>query len=86
MPAARRERKRARKARGEDDAFWEAMAAYVRTRIVCDRCGLEQPFRYDGSGMTPCEGALGLACNSESATFLDAWEEGTSERDIPAPR
>jgi hypothetical protein len=83
MPAVdRRARKRARKARGEDDAFWEAMEAYIRTRIVCDRCGLEQPFRYVGDKLPePCAGPLGLPCNSETAVWLDSWEEMNPERE-----
>ena len=79
--ADRRARKRERKARGEDGAFWEEMEAYVRTRIVCDRCGLEQPFAtapppHDDSGivlLAPCAGPMGLPCDSETATWLSEW-------------
>lgn len=71
--ADRRARKRERKNRGEDEAYWEAMAAYMRSRIVCDRCGLEQPFAYGGDDgeLASCLGPLGVPCDSETATWLD---------------
>lgn len=75
MPSDRRARKRERKQQQIDDALAEELQAYVRTRIVCDKCGLEQPFRYGGDALAPCDGPLGLACDSETAIFLDAWEE-----------
>lgn len=65
MASAKRERQRARKARAE-------LIAYLRTRIVCERCGLEQPWREPEPGIEiiPCEGALGLVCAGETAVSL----------------
>lgn len=46
-------------------------------RVVCERCGLEQPFRSsDRSGaLTPCEGPLGLACAGETAITIEHYLE-----------
>lgn len=79
MPSDRRARKRERKARGDDGAYLDALPEYIRSRIVCDRCGLDQPFRhgFENGGMAPCDGPLGLSCESEAAIFLDSWEEMT---------
>lgn len=80
MASDRRARKRERRARGADDRYWEEeLPAYLRTRIVCDRCGLDQPFRanvWEGNSheLAPCEGTLGLVCASQTAVFLDDWE------------
>jgi hypothetical protein len=75
MPSDRRARKRAKK----NEALEAFDMDYIRTRISCDRCGLEQPFRshaWEGKGdVSPCAGPLGLDCDSETAVFLDYWME-----------
>lgn len=81
--ADRRARKRARRDRGADDAYWDALPEYIRSRIVCDRCGLDQPFEtaFERQELAPCVGPLGLTCDSETATFLD--DEETRDRRRP---
>lgn len=50
-------------------------------RIVCARCGLEQPFRSSprADRLAPCEGALGIACASEYAITIEAYLEQTDQ-------
>lgn len=70
----RRERKRERKLRSQ-------LLAYAATRIVCEKCGLEQPFAvcdFDPDQpdlLTPCAGPLGIPCNSETAVSLLTFVE-----------
>lgn len=47
---------------------------YLRTRIVCEKCGLDQEFREPrGEDVIPCEGAIGLHCDGEVAVGLDTF-------------
>jgi len=61
-------------------------------RIVCERCGLEQPFRSGDSsagdpwGVAPCEGPLGLACSGERAVTLEAYDEELTDGASPKIR
>jgi len=45
---------------------------------VCDKCGLEQAYRTsdDPQALAPCEGLLGLICDSETCVTVEAFEEG----------
>lgn len=76
VKADRRARKRARRDLGADARYWAALPAYIRSRIVCDKCGLEQPFRVAAQHeeLAPCDGPLGLACDSETAVWADSFE------------
>ena len=71
--ADRRARKRIRKSLGADGD----LRARCAGRIVCDKCGQEQPFRTsddpDVFAVAPCVGPLGLPCDSESAVWLDSF-------------
>jgi hypothetical protein len=46
-------------------------------RIVCERCGLEQPFRSSprSGELAPCEGPLGLPCGSKTAITIERYLE-----------
>jgi len=52
----------------------------LSSRYVCDKCGLEQPVRHtkhvEGTEVTvaPCEGPLGIPCDSETAHMLDTFQ------------
>lgn len=73
MASSRRDRKRANKAIGLVDGIRpEVLSEYLATRIICDRCGLDQPY-VEGEG---CIGALGLHCEGDS---------GVSPVDFPLP-
>jgi len=53
----------------------------LSSRYVCDKCGLEQPVRHaqhvEGTEVwvAPCEGPLGVPCDSETAHMLDTFQE-----------
>lgn len=71
MPSDRRARKRQRKVEAEVEEELLGL-------IVCDRCGLLQPFRanvWDSERhvMAPCEGPLGLPCDGETASYAVNW-------------
>jgi len=61
----------------------ERARAYLRGRMVCLKCGLEQPFDHfggrvedDGTAViAPCAGPLGLDCDGEQAVLLDTYAE-----------
>lgn len=79
MASSRRERKRARRAEGTVDGIKiDKLEAYIETRIVCDRCGLEQPYVYEGT----CIGPLGLDCAGESGISLRDFRDGGAPKPL----
>lgn len=80
--ARQRERKREGLELAIEERWREAAEAYIHSRIVCERCGLEQAFAREadtpdeeGDGLVllaPCESGLG--CSSETAVWLDSFE------------
>lgn len=68
--------KQRRAPRAEPTLAERCRDADPRELVVCDRCGLVQPFRTAelGEELAPCVGPLGLPCASETATFLDDLE------------
>lgn len=70
---ARWKKPKQRAPRAEPTLAERCRDADPRELIVCDRCGLVQPFRTAGPGeeLAPCVGPLGLPCDGTTATFLD---------------
>lgn len=81
MASKKRERKRERKAESEKLKEKAELLEALTGLVICDRCGLLQPYRSvgfdDDDGLyefsVPCDGPLGLPCDGESATFADDW-------------
>jgi hypothetical protein len=67
---ARRERRQERRARRRE--------AERSSRIVCEKCGLEQPFRSGDDVPAPCARGelLDLPCNGETAITAEAYALG----------
>ena len=77
--AARRARKKERKAIGLVDGIKpDVLAAYIATRVVCDRCGLDQHdmSRDDYTPASFCDEhdvSLCVNCGHDTARPLSDW-------------
>lgn len=51
----------------------------VHPRVVCDRCGLEQPYVTAGYGagefVATCQGWEGIGCGSETCHSIEGYED-----------
>jgi hypothetical protein len=72
--ADRRARKKERKAKGGSDELWALRAIHINNQVVCDKCGLVQPYLQGSESVTPCAGALGVGCGSLYCRPLDEYE------------
>lgn len=69
MASARRERKRARVAVSLIDGIRpEVLAAYKATRIICDKCGLDQAYYRNLT-------CAAFTCDGESGVMMDRWDD-----------
>lgn len=61
--------------------FLEMNDPRLRGRVICERCGLEQPyltaddFERDELDLYPCEGWLEIGCGSEIAITHEAYAD-----------